>query len=303
MAYNFDLQQTVEFTAKVTATGADMPNLFVSDASDTNAFIYKADGSFEFVQDFEFTPEQAQFSSGHRELLAVKLALETNAGYFQKLAPTKIFWQTDSKNCFTFLTRGSKKPRIQDDVFCIKKLEKLLKIVILPVWTPRSHNRIVLADLGSKLSHSTDEWSVNREDLKLVFVQLQFFPTIDAFATGHNRVCEQFFSLFPQSGAIGLNFFAQSLSKDEKYFCCPPVSQIIPCFLKLVSTPSVSAILIVPMWLGAVHWPFLFNGCRSRSGITNIVRFQARFFFANQASSPVFCRNPNFDMLALKIET
>ena len=59
VAHNFDLQQTVEFTAKVTASKADMPNLFVSDASDTNAFNYKVDGTFEFVEDFEFTPEQA----------------------------------------------------------------------------------------------------------------------------------------------------------------------------------------------------------------------------------------------------
>jgi len=169
VAHNFDLQQTVEFTAKVTASKADMPNLFVSDASDTNAFIYKADGTFDFVQDYEFTPEQAQSSSGHRELLAVKLASETHVSYFQNLGPTKIFWQTDSKNCFTFLTKGSRKPKIQDDVFCIKKLEKLLKIVILPVWTPRSHNRIVLADLGSKFSHSTDKWSVDREDLQSLY--------------------------------------------------------------------------------------------------------------------------------------
>ena len=96
----------------------------------------------------------------------------------------------------------------------------------------------MLADLGSKFSHSTDEWSVDREDLKMVFVQLNFFQTIDAFATVHNRVCEKFFSLFPQTGAVGLNFFEQKLSNNEKYLCCPPVSQIIPCFLKLVLTPE-----------------------------------------------------------------
>jgi hypothetical protein len=33
-----------------------------------------------------------------------------------------------------------------------------IDIKIVPVWTPRSQARIVAADLGYKLSSSTDEW-------------------------------------------------------------------------------------------------------------------------------------------------
>ncbi len=36
--------------------------------------------------------------------------------------------------------------------------------------------------MGSKYSHSTDEWSVNRENLMALFSRLSFWPTVDAFA-------------------------------------------------------------------------------------------------------------------------
>ena len=64
----------------------------------------------------------------------------------------------------------------------------------------------------------------------------------------HNKICDRFFSLIPQTGASGVNFFAQVLYSEEIYFCCPPVSQILPCFKKLVSQPGLTAILLIPDW-------------------------------------------------------
>ncbi len=45
---------------QISATGADIDNLYVSDASESHAFVYKADGSFEYVRGFEFDEEQAK---------------------------------------------------------------------------------------------------------------------------------------------------------------------------------------------------------------------------------------------------
>ncbi len=68
-----------------------------------------------------------------------------------------MYWQTDSKNRYSYLTKGSRLPAVQKLVMDIKHRERKLDIKIVPVWTPRSQARIVAADLGSKLSSSTDE--------------------------------------------------------------------------------------------------------------------------------------------------
>jgi hypothetical protein len=98
---------------QIVTTAEDIENLYVSDASDTHAFVYKADGSFDYVRDFEFSSAESQSGSGHRELLAIKMALTLDSEKFKKCSATKVYWQTDSRNCFNFLLRGSRKPKIQ----------------------------------------------------------------------------------------------------------------------------------------------------------------------------------------------
>ncbi len=91
----YELAAVAEKIRRIRDTAEDLPELYVSDASASHAFVYKADGTFKFVQDFAFTSDQSGLSSGHRELLAVKSALLADAAQFTRLAPVKIFWQTD----------------------------------------------------------------------------------------------------------------------------------------------------------------------------------------------------------------
>ena len=303
MSHVVELTEIAKTVAEIQASNTDISNLFVSDASATHAFVYRADGSFDFVKDYEFSSNEKQYSSGHRELLAVQKVLISNKDYFKNLGPQKIFWQTDSKNCYNFLLKGSRVPAIQTAVFEVKVLEKELNIIVLPVWTPRSQDRLVLADAGSKFSTSTDEWCVSRADLLNIFSDMQFWPTVDGFASGHNKICDKFFAALPQTGASGVNFFAQPLLSDEKYFCCPPVRLITACYRKLVDTPGVEAVLLVPEWKSAAFWPFLFNGKNWRSKIVDVIYFPPHFFFSNRAISTVFTGAPNFRMVALKIKS
>jgi hypothetical protein len=302
LAHVIDLTEMRERVSQVTASSTDMDNLYVSDASETHAFVYKADGSFEYIRDFEFDSEQKKCGSGHRELLAVKLALSMDAEQFQKAEATKIYWQTDSKNCFNFLTRGSRRPAIQKEVFSIKRMERKLNVLIIPVWTPREQYRLVMADMGSKFSHSTDEWSVSRTQLISLFAHVNFWPTVDAFASAHNHVCNKFFSLLPQTGAAGINFFAQKLSASEKYFCCPPTKLLIPCYRFLISQQGTQALLLLPEWHTANFWPYFFNGSQWKKHVVSVAAFRAGFFFTNQATSVVFTALPKFRMLAMLIK-
>ena len=149
---------------------------------------------------------------------------------------------------------------IQQDIVKVKFLELELGITIVPVWTPRSHSRIVLADLGSKFSQSTDEWEISRNYLRRIFQAFHLFPTVDAFASESSAVCTRFFSKIPQNKCTGIDFFAQELVGSEVYFCCPPVKEIIFTFKKLVNYPEIQAILVIPNWHSANFWSFLHNG-------------------------------------------
>jgi len=303
LTHTYELADVVKKVLLTQHSAENREDLFVSDSSDSHAFVYRADGSFEYVREFEFDDIQRQLSSGHRELLAIKLALCSDAEFFRELGPHVVYWQTDSKNCFYFLLKGSKIPSIQRDVFEIKKLERDLNIIVMPVWTPRSHFRIMLADAGSKLSTSTDEWCLGRHFLLSIFENLDFWPTVDCFASAHNKVCDKFFAAMPQTGALGVNFFAQNLLEEEKYFCCPPVKLVVPCFKKLAATKNVCSVLLVPEWTGAVFWPYIFTGKSWRYPVVKVLYSQAGFFFSNNAESKVFTGKPNFRMVALLLQT
>jgi len=295
-------RQILNYCDAVKYSDGPLQNLFVSDASDSEAFVYKADGSFEIIQDYVFDENQARASSGLRELLAVKFALSSDRAVFQQYAGQLLFWQTDSKNCANFLIRGSRKEYIQNVVLEIKLLEKDLHLVIVPVWTPREHERILIADLGSKFSLNTDEWSLDRSILSSVFAQARFLPGVDCFATQQNAVVPNFFSRLFDSQAAGINFFAQTLLPSVNYFCCPPISLIIPCVRKLEALPHVSFLLLVPEWPSANFWPILFPHRRPIWPKADIFSTQASFFFANCASSKVFSARPNFSMLAICVK-
>ena len=124
------------------------------------------------MRDLEFSSAESQYGSGHRELLAIKLCLTLDSKKFKQCSATKVYLLMDSQNFFNFLMRGSRKPKIQQDVFQIKKLEKELNVMVVPVWTPGEHVSIVLADIDSKFSTSTDKWAIGRSQLCNIFEKI-----------------------------------------------------------------------------------------------------------------------------------
>jgi hypothetical protein len=50
----FELSETDRLTHLIKTTGENLNNLYVSDASDSQAFVFKADGKFSLVKDFEY---------------------------------------------------------------------------------------------------------------------------------------------------------------------------------------------------------------------------------------------------------
>lgn len=298
----FELKETDRLTNLVRSTEDDMPNLFVSDASDSHAYIYRADGGFQLVKEYEFSKDESTASSGYRELLAVHKTLESDPDQFSCHRGGTIFWQTDSKNCYSFLMRGSRRMDVQNLVLDIKCRERSLDIRIIPVWTPRTHARIVIADIGSKMVASTDEWCVDRNDLVQVFTKFDFLPEVDCFASSQNTVCEKFFSKIPQLGSSGVNFLAQGLSPNVNYFCCPPVKMIGRTVCHLLEKDDILSLLVVPVWPSTSFWPALQQSVRFRQCIVKELRFKPKFYMSNGAKS-LFSRCPQFEMAAYLLKS
>ena len=116
------------------------------------------------------------------------------------------------------MKKGSRRKDIQETVLKIKEWERQLGIRIAPIWKPRTVSDIVMADLGSKMYKSTDEWGINMALLKKIQRYVGEEVTIDGFATGANKRVPRFFSKYPQKGMLGMNFFAQDLESGEVYW-------------------------------------------------------------------------------------
>ena len=118
--------------------------------------------------------------------MAVKLALEENTEFFEKNRGKVVYWATDSQNNYIFLKRGSRKRHIQRTALAVKELEIKYEITIIPVWVEREASIIKVADEGSKLHLSSDEWSIGDNDFQFIQDSLEVTCDVDAFASQEN---------------------------------------------------------------------------------------------------------------------
>ncbi len=145
-----------------------------------------------------------------RELLALAQAITRDEPGFLSTRTQLIFWQTDTQACTWFIQHGSRNPTFQQVVFAIKCKERDFGTRVVLVWTPRLHPRLLLADARSRLSSSTDEWSVQRTDLSGIFAFFNFSPDTDCYAASHNAIPPNFFYKVLQTGSAGIDFLTQS---------------------------------------------------------------------------------------------
>ena len=276
-------------------------NVFVSDASAEKAFIYEAEG-FKIVEDYFFDPIEAQYGSGRRELLAISKTLRNRADFFDQ-SKKNIFWITDSKNVFFWLRRGSRNADIQAQVLDIKTMELQLQIEITPIWQPRTSAQIFLADLGSKMHFSTDEWAISDPDFDAITGFFGVTPLIDGFASKENSKCRTFFSKVPQVGSAGITFFSQVLTPHQVYWLTPPVTLVVKtCRYITEYGGPICAIVNIPEWKSSVFWPFIVRGGFFAPFI-RAVKYTNAFFIAYNQSSNIFSGKKNFRLISLLIDT
>jgi hypothetical protein len=262
-----------------------------------SSFILAMDKTVQEVLEFSPGCEHEVFAAV-QEIEAMTQIIQQQSeemGEGQEKQWRRMFWRTDSRYCYVWIRKGVRVQAIRDRVVRLKWVELNEKIEVIPVWQPAAGPDIQAADIRSKSYASTDEWSVDRENLEEVFSQLDIRPTVDGFASSSNTVCRKFFSKWPQLHSSGVNFFAQQLQPREVYFCCPPVKDIGHTLNKLQACAHVTAILAFPLWTGHVYWGML----RQAGGyIPQISRWmvQEPAFFDSGVGTSLFTRRKGIQM-------
>lgn len=232
----------------------DDEKIWASDASGYATCAYSIKGDHLYFRGI-LNENERMLSSGHRELLAVRKTLE----YYEltgKIATkaTNIYWLTDSQNMVTFLTKGSGKSHIQEDVFKIMILCKRLFVRIIPIHLLREDPRITIADDGSK-TVDTDDWQVDDQTFQRIRKKYQF--TVDLFASDRNSKCKKFYSNFYCPSTSGIDAFSHSWD-EEVAWICPPIKEITRIVRKLKSSKT-TGVLFVPKWKTADFWAEIFD--------------------------------------------
>jgi hypothetical protein len=285
------------FVANHTRTNKE--NIWASDASGFATCAYSVKGDHLYFRG-ELSEEEKQFSSGHRELLAVKKTLDfyerTNA---TNAHSTNVYWLTDSQNLATFLTKGSSKSPIQKDVLDVMFRCKKMNIRIIPIHLLREDPRIKVADDGSKTT-DTDDWQVDDETFQRINKTHQF--TIDLFASDRNNKCQKFFSNFYCKGTSGIDAFSHSW-ENEVAWVCPPIREVIRTVRRLRTT-QMSGVLFIPDWKTAEFWTEIFDERAQLIWPFQCVTIQRPHIIQGTFNyrSP-FTRKANFNFLAIDFDS
>jgi len=228
--------------------------IWASDASGFATCAYSIQGKPRYYRGL-LTDEERRYGSGHRELLAVRHSLEY---YYSKCSfggeSCNVYWLTDSENLVRFLTKGSRKKHIQQEVFRVILLCQKLRIRVIPIHLRREDPRIQIADSGSK-DCDTDDWAVDLHTFRELNQSKDF--TIDLFASDKNNKCTRFFSNYFCTGTNGIDAFCHSW-EGEVAWACPPISLACRTIRKIRST-QMSGVLFVPEWQTADYWTEIFD--------------------------------------------
>lgn len=273
--------------------------IVASDASAHVVCAYDVRDTRTLFHQSTLSTTEAGYSSGHRELLEVKSALQSVPTAFARGTATSVFWLTDSESLVTFLSKGSSRRPIQMTVLEIYHLARSLPLDIIPIHLHRSDYRIQVADFGSWY-YDPDDWACDSKTFESLKV---YWPaTIDLFAHFSNTQVPRFYSFGNSPHTAGIDAFAHSWD-GEIAWCCPPVNLVVPAVRKIAAS-NMQAILVVPAWRSAQFWPFIFpNGSHALTICTAISAFRPLIVRGPYCSNFLMQGRPAFPFLALYLRS
>ena len=184
-----------------------------SDASTHAVCAYDVRNTRTLFHQATLSATQAGYSSGHRELLAVKSALQSVPAAFHRGTAASVFWLTDSENLVTFLLKGSSRRPIQLTVLEVYRLARSLLLDLIPVHLSRSDYRIQVADFGSRF-YDPDDWACDSGSFESLTVY--WHATIDLFAHFSNAQIPRFYSFGNSPHTAGCLLYTSPSPRDRQ---------------------------------------------------------------------------------------
>ena len=271
------------------------------DASETQVVSYNVMDPLKDVIVDQFTDDEKQLSSSSRELKAVESAVEKMKKDLKKINPTILYWMTDSQVVCRWLLKGSSLQSVQRRLVRLFKMLQVFGLRLVPVWLPREHELIVLADSVSKF-HDTDDWGLDRKSFKILEMLTPRKFTLDAFANCTNKQVDKFYSKVISPGAAGVNALMQNWSEDYTYVC-PPVKMVIEVYRYIQNIPC-AGVLVVPFWPKNIFWPVLtFDGAHLQPEFVRFRKFQPSLRTGQLCEESYFRKHKKVTMLALYFDS
>jgi len=273
--------------------------IFVSDASETKAFVYELTGNSRKVLEYIFDDVQRESSSTARELLAILMTLK-QAERTNNFNKKYLYWCTDSENAARAIAKGSRTPAVQEIAFQIALLCKRMNLKIEPIHLKREDPRIQLADEGSK-SLDTDNWSIDQSSFQELNDICKF--DYDMFADFFNRKCEKFCSLYYHEETRGVDAFSISWEGKGNLWICPPVKELIKCYMRITSC-KCRGVLVMPIWYTSSYLSFFLDGEGAAKAPFSVLKKWWPYIIQNEGAtnSALFGRTP-FQFVALMFDT
>ena len=183
----------------------------------------------------------------------------------------------------------------------IKLLEFKFNIHLYPKWLPRSHQLISMADYGSKLSHSSDEYGISNTDFLFLLNKFNISVTCDGFASSKNCRVSKFISAVPQINCLDVDFFLHSMLSTELYYLNPPVNCIYRTINKIKLYSDITCLLVCPFWRSHIFWTSLVDSHSFKWFIKDYCIFNP--YYVSSSKCTMFQGFKNFPSIAFLIKT
>ena len=182
---------------------------------------------------------------------------------------------TDSKAVVFILSGGSRNSRLQALSMSVFLTLRKYRITLIPVWKSRDSDIITRANMGSR-DFRSDDYSL--DPVTFDFLKSKFGPfDVDCMANSANAVVQKFFSRYFSIGTSGINFFAQSLDKEENHFCFPPVKRAVDAIQHLERF-GTRGLLVIPVWPRSQIYSYFFpDGVHAADWVTTLDFINPRF--------------------------
>ena len=198
--------------------------------------------------------DQKKYHINYKELLAVKLALESLAG---SLHDCQILLRVDNTTAIAYVNKmGVRYPLYNKLAKNIWQWAERRKIFLFASYIASADNK--QADSLSRLINKDTEWKLNSKVFDTIKRHFGI-PDIDLFACKENTKCKNFFSWKPDPEALQVDAFTVSWT-GLKFYAFPPFSLILKALVK-IRQDRATGVMVVPDWLGQPWYPLFKDAC------------------------------------------